>query len=201
MALTIEEAFLPATLTAAPMSDEEFARFCAGHPDYFIEMTAEGEIIIMPPNYSLTGVRNQKVGFHLAAWAKGDGRGVVSDASSGFALPNGARRSPDTAWIARSRLLGLDKRTLEGFWHFCPDFVIELRSHFDRLPVLRGKMQEWMANGAQLGWLIDAERHAVEIYRPGREPELRVDVMSVAGEAPVEGFVLELGPVWDPLGS
>ena len=69
MALTIEEAFLPATLTAAPMSDGEFARFCADHPDYFIEMTAEGEIIVMPPNYSLTGVRNQKITFQLEAWS------------------------------------------------------------------------------------------------------------------------------------
>src|ERR1051326_605334 len=82
MALTIEEAFLPATLTAAPMSDQEFARFCANHPDYFIEMTAEGEIVLTPPNYSLTGVRNQEIGFQLRAWAKRDGHGVVSDASS-----------------------------------------------------------------------------------------------------------------------
>ena len=200
MALTIEEAFLPATLTAAPMSDEEFARFCADHPDYFIEMTAEGEIIVMPPNYSLTGVRNQKITFQLEAWAVKDARGIVSDASAGFVLPNGARRSPDAAWIDKSRLQGLDKKSLEkAFWHFCPDFVIELRSHFDRLPVLRRKMQEWMANGAQLGWLIDAERRAVEVYGPGREPEIRVDVISVAGEGPIEGFVLDLAPVWDPL--
>jgi len=109
--------------------------------------------------------------------------------------------TPDAAWIAKSRLQSLDKRSLEGFWHFCPDFVIELRSHYDRLRVLRDKMQEWIANGAQLGWLIDAERRAVEVYGPGREPEIRVDVMSVAGEGPIEGFVLELGPVWEPLGS
>lgn len=201
MALTIEEAFLPATLTAGPMSDEEFARFCADHPDFFIEMTTEAEIIISPPNYSLTGVRNQEIGFQLRMWAKHDGRGVVSDASSGFVLPSGARRSPDAAWIAKSRLQGLDKTSLEGFWHFCPDFVIDLRSHFDRLRVLRDKMQEWIANGTQLAWLIDAERRAVEIYAPGREPEVRVDVMTVAGEGPIEGFALELGPVWDPLGS
>lgn len=200
--MTIEEAFLPATLTAALMSDEEFARFCADHSDYFIEMTAEGEIIVMPPNYSLTGVRNQTIAFQLAAWAVKDARGIVTGASAGFVLPNGARRSPDAAWINKSRLQGLDKKSLEkAFWHFCPDFVIELRSHFERLPTLRGKMREWMANGAQLGWLIDAERRAVEVYRLGLEPDIRVDVMSVAGEAPIEGFVLELGPVWDPIGS
>src|SRR5438105_2273428 len=125
MALTIEEAFLPATLTAAPMSDDDFARFCADHPDYFIETTAEGEIIIMPPNYSLTGARNQEIGLQLGTWAKRDRRGIVTEASAGFVLPNGARRSPDAAWIAKSRLQSLDQMTLEGFWHLCPDFVIE----------------------------------------------------------------------------
>jgi hypothetical protein len=55
MAFMIDDAFLPATLTAHPMTDEEFAGFCAGHPDLFFEMTGEGEIIVMPPAYSLKG--------------------------------------------------------------------------------------------------------------------------------------------------
>nr|MDQ2900015.1 Uma2 family endonuclease [Acidobacteriota bacterium] len=76
---------------------------------------------------------------------------------------------------------------------------IELRSRTDRLPVLRAKMQEWIANGAQLAWLVDPERRAVEVYRPDREPETFENPPSVAGEGPVEGFVLDLPPVWDPL--
>ena len=58
MAFLIGDEFLPATLTAHPMTDEEFAGFCAEHPDLFFEMTAEGEIIVMPPTYSVTGARN-----------------------------------------------------------------------------------------------------------------------------------------------
>lgn len=199
MTLVIDEAYLPATLTASAMSDEEFVEFCAQYPDYFIEMTAEGEILIMPPNYSLTGARNQKIGTQLDSWASRDCRGIVTDASSGFRLPNGARRSPDAAWTLRSRLLALDRKRREGFWHLCPDFVIELRYKTDRLPVLRAKMREWAENGAQLAWLIDPERTAVEIYRTGQEPEIRVGVDHLAGEAPIEGFQLDLCPVWDPL--
>ena len=199
MALVIDEAYLPATLTAPPMSDEQFAEFCAQYADYFIEMTAEGEILINPPNYSLTGARNQKIGFQLEGWASQDRRGIVTDASSGFRLPNGARRSPDAAWVFKSRVLALDRKRREGFWHFCPDFVIELRSQTDRLPVLRAKMREWIDNGAQLAWLIDPERKAVEIYRPQQEPEVRAGIEQIGGEPPVEGFALDLRPVWDPL--
>src|SRR5215468_69131 len=98
MALVLEDAFLPATLSAPPMTDEEFAEFCAEHPDLFFEMTAEGEIIVMPPTYSLTGARNAEISGQLRNWAKSDGRGMYTDSSSGFVLPNGARRSPDAAW-------------------------------------------------------------------------------------------------------
>jgi hypothetical protein len=52
---TIDDAFLPATLTAPPMTDRQFADFCAERPDLFFETNARGEIIVMPPNFSIMG--------------------------------------------------------------------------------------------------------------------------------------------------
>ena len=49
MAFSIGEEYLPAVLTAPPMTDEEFAELCAEHPDLFFEMSAEGELLVMPP--------------------------------------------------------------------------------------------------------------------------------------------------------
>src|SRR5215469_5301943 len=164
MSLVIDEIYLPAKLTASPMTDEEFAAFCAEYPDYFIEMTAEGEIVIMPPNYSLTAARNGEITSQLKIWASRDAHGVVTDASGGFLLPDGARLAPDAAWTLKDRVRELSAESLRGFWRLCPDFVVELRSQSDRLPVLREKMQEWIENGAQLAWLIDPERKTVEIY-------------------------------------
>jgi hypothetical protein len=45
--------------------------------------------------------------------------------------------------------------------------------------LVREKMQEWTANGAQLGWRIDLERRSVSIYLTGLD--------SVSGEGPVHG--------------
>ena len=194
MAFVIDNEFLPATLTARPMSDEEFAGLCSEHPDLSFEMSSEGEIIVMAPTYSLTGRRNSRITRRLDEWAEADGRGYVCDSSTGFVLPNGARRSPDASWTLKGRAAGL-----KGFWHLCPDFVIELRSESDRVRTLRAKMNEYMANGAQLGWLIDVETRTVSIYRAGREVETLSDVDSVVGDGPVAGFVLDLGPVWNPL--
>jgi Uma2 family endonuclease len=201
MVFTIDEAFLPATLTAPPMTDQQFADFCAEHPDLFFEMTATGEIIVMPPTFSLTSIRNREITSQLDRWASQDCRGLVGESSGGFVLPSGARRSPDASWIAKDAIRQLDQKSLQGYWHLCPAFVIELRSHSDRLAVLRAKMQEYIANGAQLGWLIDADARTVEVYWPDRQSESLVGVDSVAGEGPVEGFVLDLRTVWDPLSA
>jgi Uma2 family endonuclease len=199
MAFTIDEAFLPATLTAQPMTDQQFADFCAEHPDLFFEMTAEGEIIVMPPTFSLTSIRNGEIARQLTRWATEDRRGVVGESSGGFVLPNGARRSPDASWIAKDEIRKLDEESLRGYWHLCPAFVIELRSQSDRLPVLRAKMREYIANGARLGWMIDPETRTVEVYQRDQGPESLAGADSIAGEGPVEGFVLDLKTIWDPL--
>ena len=199
MAFLIDEAYLPATLTVPPMSDQQFAEFCAEHSDLFFEMTAEGQLIVMPPTFSFIGAQNTEILGQLRDWARRDGRGVASDSSTGFVLPNGARRSPDACWTSKKEIAKLSAESRKGFWHLCPAFVIELRSKSDRIRTVREKMREYISNGAQLGWLIDPDSRSVEIYRPDREPEVVTDVESVAGDGPVEGFVLRLAPVWDPL--
>jgi Uma2 family endonuclease len=201
MTLLVDPDFLPATLTSHPMSDEEFAEFCSDHPDLSFEMTAEGELIVMAPTYSLTGIRNTEVVFQLRSWARTDGLGLVADSSSGFVLPNGARRSPDASWTAKHRVEKMDPEEREKFWHLCPDFVIEIKSVTDRLRTVRAKMAEYMENGAQLGWLIDPEARSVSVYRPGADVESLTGVESIAGEGPVAGFVLELATVWNPVST
>ena len=201
MTFVIDDAFLPATLTAHPMTDEEFASFCAEHPDLFFEMSAEGETIVIPPAYSLTGARNAEISGQLREWAKRDGRGVACDSSTGFVLPNGARRSPDAAWTLKSRIAQLDPASREKYWHLSSDFVIELQSSTDRRRILQDKMREWLANGAQLGWLIDPDHRSVAVYRPEGQVETHTDIDSIAGEGPGAGFVLDLSLVWNPLGA
>ena len=59
-------------------------------------------------------------------------------------------------------------------------------------------MLEWIVNGVELGWMIDPRDQSVTIYRPDREPEVRIGISEIAGEGPVAGFVLDLEPVWCP---
>jgi Uma2 family endonuclease len=198
MSLVIDEVYLPATLTASPMTDEEFVEFCAKFPDYFIEMSAEGEVLIMPPGDFFTSAQVGEIFGQLREWSRAHGGGWVIESSGGFVLPNGARRAPDVAWFPSDKPGIPSRRTRPRFPHFAPDFVVELLSPHDRLSRTRRKMREWVDNGALVAWLVDPERRVVEIYRPGREPETLINPETLAGEGPVEGFVLDLRPVWDP---
>ncbi len=101
MPFTIEDTWLPAILTAPPMTDKAFADPVSAHPDLWFEITATGELIVMPPNKPNTGARNSDITTGLSLWARRDGRGRTFDSSAGFVLPNGARRSPDASWVAQ----------------------------------------------------------------------------------------------------
>jgi Uma2 family endonuclease len=179
-----------------PMNDEEYFEFCDRNRKLRIERYANGEIIIMPPTGAETGYRNGDLTTQLTIWAKRDGRGRAFDSNTEYILPNGAALSPDASWVQRSRLEQFTKEQKRRFLRLCPDFVVELTSPTDRLSQVKTKMGEWIENGAALGWLIDADRRTVYIYRPAKEPEELVDVDHVLGEGLVDGFRLELTDIW-----
>ena len=122
--------------------------------------------------------------------------------SGGFTLPNGAVRSPDAAWIKRTRWEAIPAELRKKFAPICPEFVIELRSESvvyrrrHRLQVLQDKMQEYINNGTQLGWLIDRKQRQVLIYRPNIAVEKLDNPKTLYGEPLLLGFVLDLSQVW-----
>ena len=181
---------------AVQLTDEQFVLLCQENPELRLELTAQHELVIMPPTGSKTGWRNSKLTQRLANWAETDRTGLVFDSSTGFILPNGAKRSPDGSWVRRARWEALTETQQNGFAPLCPDFVVELRSQQDRLAVLQEKMQEYLATGAQLGWLIDPLEKRVHIYRPKQAVEIHDDPASLAGESVLPGFVLHVRELW-----
>ena len=188
------EKLLPATFTAPGLSEEEFLEFANQFPDARVEYTADGTVIVMPPTDPETGVRNGEIFRQLANWANERGGGMVCGPDAGFFFRDGSRRSPDAAWFDAGRWREA-KRGRKRFPVFAPEFVIELRSPDDRVGPLREKMQEYVANGVQLGWLIDPMERTVMIYSSGPVRVLK-NPESVAGEGPLAGFTLNLQQIF-----
>lgn len=178
------------------MSEDEFFDFCQKFQNERVERTAEGEIIIMPSCGFITSNRNAEIAAHLLIWAKKDGRGFVTDSSGGYILPNGAMRSPDAAWILKEKVETISLSKQEQFLPMCPDFVVELTSPSDSLKETKEKMQEYIENGAQLGWLIHRKTRQVFVYRPNAEIEILDNPETVSGEPLLIGFELDLREIW-----
>ena len=190
--LNIEQ-MLPATFTAPGLSETEFLALCDKFPDATLEYTEDGTVIVMPPTDPESSERVLEVGAQLRNWAKERGRGHVIGPDGGFFFPKGSRRSPDAAWFADDPWQEAKRKHPRlRFPTFAPEFVVEVRSHHDRMRTVREKMEEYISNGVVLAWLVDPFERRVEIYRPGREPEVLENPQSVAAEGPVAGFVLSL---------
>lgn len=179
------------------VTQEQFETLSAANRDLRLERTTEGELIVNPPTGGESGRRNFSITGQLARWYEEHEKlGEAFDSSTGFRLSNGADRSPDASWLSRERWESLTPQQRQGFVPLCPDFVVELRSESDSLPKLQAKMQEYTANGARLGWLIDPQNKRVEIYRAGRDAEVLENPTELVGEEVLPGFVLSLRRVW-----
>lgn len=175
--------------------DEQFLQFCRENPTLRLELSAKGTLLIMPPVGMKTAMRNSRLTCRLAEWSD-NGDGVAFASCTMFTLPNEAKRCPDASWIRRERWETLSKEQQEGIGPFCPEFVVELRSPSDRLPVLQEKRQEYLDKGARLGWLIDPSEKKVHIYRPGQPVEVLDDPATVSGDPVLPGFLLPVRELW-----
>jgi Uma2 family endonuclease len=188
------------TLNLSPtveLTDEQFYEICQNNRDLKFERNANGELIVMAPIGGESGRHEADLITDLNIWNRHANLGVVLSSSTGFKLPNGADRSPDAAWVQLERWESLTPEQRRKYPPLCPDFAIELRSETDSLSVLQKKMQEYINNGARLGWPIDPRNRRVEIYRPHQAVEILESPTSLSGEDVLPGFMLQLARIFD----
>ncbi len=188
--------YLMLNVQSVHLTDRQFYRLCQDNPDLRVELTAQRKLVITSPTGSKTGWRNSKINQRLANWTEENGTGVAFDSSTGFTLPNGAKRSPDAAWVRREAWDALTEEQQEDFAPICPDFVIELRSTNDSLTSLEQKMNEYVENGSQVGWLFDAKSKRVGIFRPNQAVEILENPSTINGDPVLPGFAFDLREIW-----
>lgn len=180
-------------ITTTTLTRSQFYQLCVANPDVPLERSPQGELIIMTPIGGEEGIREASLIAKVVIWNRQTQLGVVFSSQTVFSLPRGGDRSPDVAWVELGRWQGLSQSEREKFPPLCPDFVIELRSRTDRLKPLQNKMQEYLASGLRLGWLINDQDRQVEIYREGTDVEVVAMPVVLSGEDVLPGFSLEIG--------
>jgi Uma2 family endonuclease len=179
--------------------DERFERVCEMYPDARIEMDAAGNIIMAPGNSEDSAFRSGEAFRQLGEWARRDGTGRAFDCSAIFNLPNGAKRSPDAAWVPKEVLKregAATKRATKT--RHAPLFLIEVVSPTDRLSEQKDKCGEWVTNGVSEAILLDPKTKTAYIYRPSADPVTLPNATQVASSV-LDGFVLDCEPIWEEL--
>lgn len=202
-AIEIEtDVWLALNIESLCLTDDQFLQLCSDNSDNFrFEMTARKELIIMPPCNPETDRENTEIIRQLATWTEQDGTGICFGATAGFKLPNGAVRSPDAAWIPKSRWRSFTREQRRTLVAICPDFIIELKSPSDPLRAIREKMGEYIANGARLCWFLDPMRNRATIYKPGQPPE-EIDGPTILRGSPVlPGFEFDFREILEDPGA
>ncbi len=182
------------------VTPEQFEQLAQAEQLARMELTKDGELIVMSPTGGEAGRKNRRLTQQIGIWTERDGTGEAFDSSTVFVLPNGARRSPDVSWIKLERWNTLTLKEKQGFPPLAPDFVIELVSPSDvknqRYEDLQAKMQEYLDNGVRLGWLIEPEAKTVEIYRVGQQVEILNNPQTISGEDVLPGLILDLSEIF-----
>lgn len=147
------------------------------------------------PAGSETSDGNGEIYRQLRNWWKQHRKGRTYESSAGFFLPDGSTFSPDASYITAAQLAGIERGERARFLRLAPTFVVELLSSSDRLSAAQEKMASWIANGVELGWLVDPCARQVHVYASDAAPRIEPG-NHIAGSGPVEGFVLDLNEAW-----
>jgi Uma2 family endonuclease len=181
--------------TRLTMTSAQFDRLCIDNPDLRLELTPDFELIVMAPTGGESGRKNFKLSGQLFVWNESTELGEAFDSSTGYDLTTfgGGKPSPDVSWIEKSRLEGV---SIIGLIPIVPDFAIELRSATDSLSETKAKMEKYQRVGVRLGLLVNPQNKQVEIYQPGKEPEILESPASINCTDVMPGFTLDMSRIW-----
>jgi Uma2 family endonuclease len=180
------------------LTDDLLLQISELNDDLRFERNAEGALEISPPAGYESSDQSGRVYAQILTWSDEVGGGRVFESSAGMSLSDGSVLAPDASWLSEERFEQGSAETV-GFLRVCPDLVIEVRSHGQSRRKQREKMEQWMAAGARLGWLLDAftDDGEVWVYRAGvPEPERLERPDSLSGEDVADGLAVDLSRIW-----
>lgn len=187
------------TLRGAPinqLSDDEFFELCRLNSELRLERTAQHDLMFRSPAGSDSSESSGESYGQLWLWNRQTRLGHVYESSAGFKLPDASVRSPDAAWLSNAAWEQLTPEQRRKFPPVCPEFMMEVKSPSDALVDLQAKMQEYLANGMQLGFLLDVEAETTHVYCPGQPSEtVQGYDQELNGEPVLPGFRLDLRPL------
>lgn len=171
------------------MSPAELLEFSQLNRDLQCELNANGSVVLKTPFRMRYTTLTNHIVKKLEEWNALNEEGAVLTSRIGFVLKNGAIRHPAVAWVKNVKMAAQIEHLIEHV----PDFFIEYLTESSSLSLARGRMQEYLTNGARLGWLIDLENETVSVFQENKAVETVLGFQQpLSGGDILRGLVLDL---------
>ena|SRR2546425_7433129 len=154
-----------------------------------------GQLFVREPPGTRHGAIAANLAYHLSAFVRPDGLGIVFAQDTGFQIASDPDtvRAPDVAFVGRERAKLIRPR---GYAELAPDLLAEILSPDERPAEVLAKIADWLAAGTKLVWLVDPERLEIRVYRADGSLSVLREHDSLDGEDVLPGFRCALAQVF-----
>jgi Uma2 family endonuclease len=155
-----------------------------------------GELRTMPPAGFDHGARIVKLTVPLAQHVEGQRLGVVVGAETGFVLARNPDTvlAPDIAFVRQERIPAAGNP--RGFWDGAPDLAVEVVSPSDTFSEVEEKVDDWLAAGTRMVWVVNPRRRTVTVYRSRTAIAILTPNDVLDGRDVVPGFTCRVGDIF-----
>jgi Uma2 family endonuclease len=160
----------------------------AGHELVKGELRRKGD----PHNMSPTGFKHGTIVARLTGalgqHTETNDLGEVTGAKTGFKLASDPDtvRAPDLAFVRRERIPAGE--FTEKYWPGAPDLAVEVISPGDNTHEVNRKIEDYIASGVRLIWIVNPKSRTVTVHQPNTEPLTLTEKDTLEGLDVVTGF-------------
>jgi Uma2 family endonuclease len=125
-----------------------------------------GDLLMMSPASPVQGRYASRLDRALGGYVEAHDLGEVYTSEPGFELqsePDVVVRAPDLAFVRKDQIPPADQQS--GFWPIAPDLAVEIISPSETATSIQEKVQDYLAAGTRLIWLVYPLHKIVTEYR------------------------------------
>jgi Uma2 family endonuclease len=154
-----------------------------------------GELRTMPPAGFNHGVIASELQWHVANFVRSRRLGYTPTADPGFVIAHGPDtvRVPDVVFVAAERIRG---ELPKSFADLAPDLVAEVVSPSDSAREVEEKVQDWLAAGVRLVWVVHPTTRSVTVYRSLQDIRILREADTLDGADVLPGFTCRVGDLF-----
>jgi Uma2 family endonuclease len=95
-------------------------------------------------------------------------------------------RGPDVAFVQAARIPASGRPA--KFWEGAPDLTVEVVSPSDTIEEVEEKVDDYLAAGTRMVWIVNPRRRTITVHRPGSNPVVLRETDTLDGQDVLPGF-------------